>query len=208
MKAALALALLLPCLALSAVPTSGPHSWPIDAAQSQAQFSVRKFWFAHVRGTFPGLRGSLRQMDARAGVDLAQVYATLDTAGLQMDDASDRKHALGPGFFDAERYPVIHFDSDPFPLAALTGGGSLRGLLLLHGERHPVTFELLPSDCPRQPIECVIRVRGDISRSDFGMRGWRAVLSDKVQLDLRIVLRVAAPAPPREHSANSGAGVP
>jgi hypothetical protein len=35
----------------------------------------------------------------------------------------------------------------------------------------------------------VIRVQGTISRSAFGMRGWRGVLSDKVDLDLRIVLR-------------------
>lgn len=198
MKAALALALLLlPCLAPAAAPVPEARSWPVDATQSQAQFGVRKFWFAHVRGTFPGLRGNLRRMDARAGTGLAQVYATLDVAGLRMDDAGDRAHALGPGFFDAERYPVIHFDSDPFPLAELVNGGSLRGLLLLHGERHPVAFELLPSDCPRQPIGCVIRVRGRISRSDFGMRGWRGVLSDKVELDLRIVLRTSSnPAPP------------
>jgi hypothetical protein len=37
----------------------------------------------------------------------------------------------------------------------------------------------------------VIRVRGTISRSTFGMRGWRGVLSDKVELDLRIVLRTS-----------------
>jgi polyisoprenoid-binding protein YceI len=187
-KAALALALLLPCLALAAAPAGGTQTWPIDPAQSLAQFSVRKFWFAHERGTFPDLHGSLRRIDTRIGADLAEVEATLAVADLQMDDADDRKHALGKSFFDATRYPVIRFESDPFPLSELTEGGILRGLLTLHGERHPVTFALLPSDCPRQPLECVIRVRGAISRSLFGMRAWRGVLSDKVELDLRIRL--------------------
>jgi polyisoprenoid-binding protein YceI len=207
-KTALTLALLLlPCLARALAPTTETRIWPIDAAQSQAQFSVRKFWIAHVRGTFPGLRGNLRRMDPRSGVEVVQVYATLDAAGLQMGDAGARAQALGPRFFDAERYPVVHFDSDPFPLTELASGGRLRGLLLLHGERHPVTFELLPSGCPRQPIECVIRVRGEISRSDFGMRGWRAVLSDEVELDLRIVLRAVSTLPWPEPAASAGTGV-
>ncbi len=192
MKAALALALLLPCLALAAVPATGTRTWPIDPAQSLAQFSVRKFWFAHERGTFPDLRGSLRRFDTHVGVDLAEVEATLDVADLQMGDASDREHALGANFFDVARFPVIRFSSDPFPLGELSGGGTLHGLLTLHGERHPVAFALLPSDCPRQPLECVIRLRGTISRSLFGMRMWRGVLFDRVDLDLRI--RLAPPA--------------
>lgn len=188
MKAALALALLLPCLALAAAPASETRTWPIDPAQSLAQFSVRKFWFAHERGTFPNMRGNLRGIDSAAGLDLAEVEATLDVADLQMDDADDREHALGGNFFDAARFPVVRFNSDPFPLVELAGGGNLHGLLTLHGERHPVAFALLPSDCPRQPLECMIRLRGTISRSLFGMRMWRGVLSDKVELDLRIRL--------------------
>ena len=188
MVAALALAwLLLPGPAAAATDTT--QTWPIDSAQSQVQFSVREFLFAHVRGTFPELSGTLRRIDTRTGAAAVQVDATLDVAGLQMDDAHDRAHALGPGFFDAARFPAIRFESDPFPLDETATGGTLGGLLTLHGERHPVTMMVLPSDCPRRPLVCLIRVRGTISRSAFGMRAWRGVLSDKVELDLRIVLR-------------------
>lgn len=190
-RAALVLASLMLSALAAAIPpaTSGAPTWAIDAAKSQAQFSVRKFLFMHVRGTFPGLSGTLRRIDTHIGADLVQVDATLDVADLQMDDADDRAHALGPGFFDAQQFPLVRFDSDPFPLEELVGGGTLHGLLALHGERHPVTLALQPSDCPRQPLACVIRVQGTISRSLFGMRGWRGVLSDKVELDLRIVLK-------------------
>jgi polyisoprenoid-binding protein YceI len=170
------------------------RTWNIDPAQSQVQFSVRKFWFAHARGTFPALSGTLQRIDTHIGADLARVDADLAVAGLQMDDAGDRARALGDGFFDAARFPSIHFDSDPFPMDGLVAGGTLHGMLDLHGERHPVTLVLQSSDCPRQPLQCVIRVEGTISRSDFGMRGWRGVLSDKVQLDLRIVLRASVDA--------------
>lgn len=167
---------------------AGSRTWSIDPAQSQAQFNVRKLLFAHVRGTFPGLTGTLRRIDTHIGADLAQVHATLEVAGLQMDDADDRARALGAGFFDAAQFPVIRFDSDPFPLAELADGGMLHGLLTLHGQRHPVALAVPPSDCPRQPLACVIRVQGSISRSAFGMGRYRGVLSDTVELDLRIVL--------------------
>lgn len=190
MKFPLALAWLLLLPAYGIAYASGTtQTWAIDPMQSQVQFMVRKFWFAHVRGTFPALSGSLRRIDTHAGADLGRVDADLAVAGLQMDDADDRARALGAGFFDVARFPSIHFDSDPFPMRELAAGGTLRGMLDLHGERHPVTLALQPSDCPRQPLQCVIRVHGAISRSAFGMRGWRGVLSDKVELDLRIVLR-------------------
>ncbi|HJR13109.1 MAG TPA: YceI family protein [Rhodanobacteraceae bacterium] len=191
MRAALIIALLvLPGLVAAAPPpVSSPQPWAIDAAKSQAQFSVRKFLFVHVRGTFPDLSGTLRRIDTHIGADLVQVDATLDVGGLQMDDDADRTRALGPGFFDAERFSVVRFDSDPFPLDELVSGGTLHGLLTLHGERHPVKLALQASDCPRQPLACVIRVQGTISRSLFGMHAWRGVLSDRVELDLRIALR-------------------
>lgn len=188
LKSALILALLAGTGVVPATPpdSTGAHLWSIDAARSQAQFSVRKFLFAHVRGTFPGLSGTLRRIDTGIGADLVEVDATLDVAGLEMDDADDRARALGSNFFDAGQFPVIRFNSDPFPLDELASGGTLRGLLTLHGKRRPVRLALLPSDCPLQPLACVIRVRGVIVRSRFGMGAWRGVLSDKVELDLRI----------------------
>ncbi len=189
-----ALALLL-TLAGPAAPVAPVQTWPIDPARSQAQFSVRKFWVAHERGTFPNLRGTLRRIDTRNGAALVKVDAEIDVADLRMDNARTREHALGQRFFDVARFAHIHFDSDPFPLDELVYGGRLRGMLSLHGERHPVSFSLAPSDCPRQPLLCVIHVQGTLSRRRFGMRAWPGVVGDKVHLGMRIVLRDG---PPRE----------
>lgn len=187
LKVRLALLLVLAAFGIAHAAETA-QTWSIDPAQSQVQFGVRKFWFAHVRGTFPALSGTLYRIDTHIGADLGRVHADLAVDSLQMDDADDRVRALGSGFFDAARFPTIHFDSDPFPMSEVATGGALHGMLSLHGERHPVRLALQPSDCPRQPLQCVIRVHGTISRSEFGMRGWRGVLSDKVELDLRIVL--------------------
>lgn len=187
-----ALALLL-ALTASAATASHGQSWPIDAKQSQVQFMVREFWFARIRGTFPELSGNVRRIDTASGADLVEVSATLEVDKLRMDEPRQRERALADTFFDAARYPTIRFDSDPFPLTALRDGGELHGMLDLHGERQPVQLELDPSDCPRQPLDCVIRLHGKVARTHFGMRAWRGVLSDKVELDLRIRLaRTAA----------------
>lgn len=189
MKAVWPLAwLLLPGLALAASQAPRLQTWPIDPGRSQAQFSVRKLWFAHERGTFPELHGTLRQIETQNGAELVEVDATLDVAKLDMDDPDHRARALGPDFFDQANYPWIRFDSDPFPLAELVTGGTVSGMLILHGERHPVPLTVQASACPRQPLACVIRVRGTIERSMFGMHDLRGVLSDKVELDLRIAL--------------------
>jgi polyisoprenoid-binding protein YceI len=194
MKAVLILALLvLPDFTAVVPSTPGAQTWSIDASKSQVQFSVRKLLFAHVRGTFPDLSGTLRRIDTHIGADLGLVNATLDVTGLEMDNDANRAYALGPGFFDAARFPTIRFDSGPFPMSELANGGTLHGLLTLHGQRHPVTLALQPSDCPRQPLACVIRAHGTISRSQFGMHTWRGVLSDRVELDLRISLGERAP---------------
>lgn len=193
MNAAWVLALLLPGLALAAAPAPDLQTRPIDPARSQAQFSVRKLWFAHERGTFPDLHGTLRRTETPDGGDFVTVDATLDVAELEMDDPDHRARALGPDFFDQASYPWIRFDSNPFPLAELVTGGAVSGTLALHGERQPVTLTLQASTCPAEPLACVIRVRGTIERSKFGMRGLRGVLSDRVELRLRIVLSDAAP---------------
>lgn len=196
MRAAPALALLLlPCLALSIAPVDTTQTWPIDPAQSQVQFSVRKFWFAHVRGTFTQLHGSLRRIDTPIGIEFAMVHADIGVADLVTDSASHTARVLAPEFFDAVRYPHIRFDSDPFPFAELIVGGELRGTLLLRGTQRTVSFSLQPSACPQRPLECMIRVCGSISRSAFGMHAWRGLVGDNVKLDLEIVVRPSPTAP-------------
>lgn len=186
----LALGLALPTHA-AAVKSPPSHTWPLAPSRSQVQFSVRKLWLAHERGTFSAMHGTLQRINTHIDADLVRVDAAVAVADLEMDDADARTRALGPDFFDVAQFPVIRFDSDSFPLAVLAAGGTLHGMLELHGQSHPVTFTLLPSDCPRQPLECEIRAEGAISRSLFGMHGLRGVISDKVYLDLRIGLAVA-----------------
>ncbi|MEO6968139.1 MAG: YceI family protein [Rhodanobacteraceae bacterium] len=177
-------ALLLAAGASAAAVSASIDHWSIDPAHSHASFSVRTLWFTHVQGRFLALNGELRGVDAQRDV----VDAWIDTGDLAMDDADALAQARGPGFFDTAHYPRIHFVSAPFPADALASGGALQGTLELHGERHPAQFTLLPSACPAQPLTCPVQVNGALSRGEFGMRAHRGLLSDRVILDLHIVL--------------------
>lgn len=184
-----------PVLAPPAAPPPAPRTWQIDPAQSQVQFSVRKFWILHAHGTFPRLRGSLRRLDTASGAPVARVDATLAVADLEMDSQQDRAGVLGPEFFDAARFPLIEFRSDAFPIGELSRGGTLAGTLTLHGESRPVSLTLLPSDCPARPVDCAIRLRGSIQRFAFGVDGRRGLIGGEVTLRMLIHLEHAAPPP-------------
>lgn len=167
-----------------AAHADAPQTWPISSQHSFVQFSVRTLWFTHERGRFEAVYGQLR----RSGAERDVVDAWIDAGSLQMDDTRALEEARGPGFFDVAKYPRIHFVSLPFADALLREGGTLEGILDLHGERRWVQFTLQPSACPEQPLTCAIQLQGKLSRSAFGMRAHRALLSDKVALDLNIVL--------------------
>ena len=175
---------LMAALALN-VPTARGTAFRIDGSRSHAEFGVRLLWLRTVNGRFAQISGEVK-LDPR---QLVTVDAHIPVASLTMDSARFRRDVLAPAFFDASRYPLIHFLSDPIPLTRLTAGGALDGQLSLRGVTRPVRFELLPSQCGSLTGRgCRIEARGLISRSAFGMTSHRATVSDQVQLGLLIAL--------------------
>lgn len=157
----------------------------IDPQHSQAQFSVRLLWLRSLNGRFTGIAGEVTPdphgrltVDARIAVD-----------SLVMDSARFRRWVLAPDFFDAARYPSIHFVSDPVAFNVLARGGALDGRLTLRGITRPMHFQLLPTPCaPATTTPCLIEAHGSVRRSDFGMTSHTTVLSDRVRLGLLIAL--------------------
>lgn len=154
---------------------------------SYAAFSVRLFWFKHVRGRFERLYGNIDWSSQRhQGV----VRAWIDVASARMRHARERRMLIGPDFLDAARYPRIRFVSAPVDLSLLRRGGALHGQLSMHGVTYPVTFTLQPSFCPQpETTPCTLRLHGSVRRSRFGITHHGTIVSDKVGLDL--VIRLA-----------------
>lgn len=161
----------------------------IDPARSHADFGVRLFWLSQINGRFDEIDGDVTLSTLH---DTAIVDASITVDSIRMGSDRIRRWVLAPDFFDASRFPSIHFISDPISLAMLEKGGNLDGTLTLRGVTKPAHFEVLPSHCPLDtPQQCVISVRGTIQRSDFGMTNHRTAISDQVQLGMMISLDYA-----------------
>jgi polyisoprenoid-binding protein YceI len=164
----------------------------IDGRRSQAHFIVRLRFRGAVVGRMGGVAGQLRG-DAAGGWSVA---VRMDAGSLRMEGPRWMERATrSPAFLAVDRYPAIRFESAPFDDAVLRGGGPVQGELLLRGLRRPVGFELLPSECDRPGRDCDIRVQGSLSRREFGMSAHRAMVDDRVELQLRVRLHADGPAP-------------
>lgn len=155
-----------------------------DPARSHAEFQVRVMWLFSVEGRFGGVTGALH-IDRAA--QTAQVRASIDATGVAMRRKDHEEWVKSAEFFDTSRHPRITFDSAPFPLAVLYGGGDIPGTLTVRGQAQPVHFTLRASDCPGHAAQdCPVVADGAIQRGDFGMRSHRTTLGDRVKLHLTI----------------------
>lgn len=181
--------MLLTGLVLLPAGTATATDYRIAPAESHADFAVRLLWLHTIDGRFTDINGRVH-VDARG---MATVNASIRAESIVMDSERFRRWTLAPEFFDAARYPIIHFVSRPVALAMLTRGGPLEGWLDLRGMTRAVRFELQPAHCQSlASAACLIRAEGSISRSAFGMHGHHASLSDPVELGLSIRLDAAS----------------
>jgi polyisoprenoid-binding protein YceI len=180
--------MLLAGLVLLHAGSAAAADYRIAPAESHADFAVRLLWLHTIDGRFTDITGRVH-VDARG---MATVNASIRADSVVMDSERFRRWTQAPEFFDAARYPVIHFVSRPVALSMLTSGGPLEGMLELRGMTRAVRFQLQPAHCQSlASATCVIRAEGSISRSAFGMHGHHASLSDPVDLGLSIRLDAA-----------------
>ncbi|MGN2253377.1 YceI family protein [Frateuria sp. GZRe12] len=165
-----------------AVHAAPKRVWHLQSPPSHVDFGVRLLWLHTIHGRFESVVGTVEPR----GRDRVVVDASVAVDSLSMDSQRLRHWVLDEEFFDAAQYPTLHFVSDPVPRRALDDGGALQGQLTMRGVTRPVRFELLPARCTADA--CMIQARGELERSEFGMRGHRTVLSDHVQLALAIAI--------------------
>lgn len=177
-------------LLILAVFGTGPAPAQVTfiAPPSHASFSVRLLWLKHLNGRFGKLYGSLSwQPQRHAGI----VRAWVDVHSAHMNKPRFRELLLGPGFLDVARYPRIAFVSRPVELHTLRNGGRVRGNLTLHGVTRLVDFTVQPSACDKPDVmSCTLRLHGSVKRKTFGMTAHNVIVSNRVELNLVIVLQL------------------
>lgn len=157
----------------------------IDAKRSHAEFSLRALLLMAVRGQFTAVSGTVNIDRER---NTGWVDARIDANLIEMGNGDREAWARSGEFFDSARHPEIRFISDPVSRTLLREGGPLRGRLRLRGIDRIMELTVLPAGCDQPGRECPLHVQGSISRSEFGMTSKRAVLSDKVTLELSVLV--------------------
>lgn len=158
----------------------------IDPERSRMGFELRTRWGQRVEGVFTRHQGVVTVLaDGRQQVQLTLAAAGVEVAGSSYYTAMAR----GPQFFDAARHPYIDFLSEPHQLALVHDGGKLRGKLTLHGVTRSESFILQPAECARPGRDCDVVATGVINRADYGLSGYRLVLSDRVRFTMRVRLK-------------------
>ena len=182
-----------PCLAglmALAMNARAADAEPIDAAASHAGITVDLRVAGKVDGRFGRVEGELRPADGGRW----QVVARIDARALKLDGPGwMQRSTRSPSFLDVERHPRIDFVSAPFVRELLRDGGELAGELSLRGRTRVVAFRLEPAECDAPGRGCPIRVRGTVSRRQFGMVAQRLWLRDEVGFDFQVRLQAEAP---------------
>ena len=158
----------------------------LDSTRSHADFEVKVLWLIGVHGRFGQVQGTIAIDHERASV---VADARIDVGTITMRNHTYEDWVKSAEFFDAAKFPQIHFVSEAFPQERLRSGGEIAGTLTVRGIDRRIVLDVEPSDCPDAVARtCAVEANGSIHRSDFGMRSRRGTLSDKVELRFSIYL--------------------
>jgi polyisoprenoid-binding protein YceI len=169
----------------------GLTEWTLDPGHTHIGFSVPHMVVSEVEGQFKNFSGKvlLDEKDlTKSQLEFKVLVASLDTNNVDRD-----KHVIGPDFFDAPKFPEITFKSNR--ISKSSKGYKIAGELTVHGVTKPVTLDATLSDAVTSPWGKQVRacrLRGSVSRSDFGMV-WNksldkggVLVGDTVTLDLKL----------------------
>ena len=82
--------------------------WKVDQAPSKAGFAVNHTGIATVPGEFTEFQGTLQ---IAGELSSAEAYGTVKAASVDTNEPQREAHPPSPGFFHAETYPELAFES-------------------------------------------------------------------------------------------------
>ncbi len=150
-------------------------TWTIDASHTNATFSVRHLMISNVRGEFQKVSGTVTYDPSKP--EATSVKADIEVASISTREPQRDTHLRSADFFDAEKFPTIHFES-----TSLRRGDKhleLVGNLTIRGTTREVVLAI-DGPTPEQTdpwgnVRIGASATTKIKRSDFGMT-WNTVL--------------------------------
>ncbi|MBO9635504.1 MAG: YceI family protein [Chitinophagaceae bacterium] len=167
-------------------------TWTIDTTHSEVTFKVKHLVISTVTGKFKSFEGTV-ESDKEDFSD-AKVKFNVDINSIDTGNEGRDGHLKSPDFFDAEKFPVMSFESVSL---ANQGGGEyeVTGNLTIKGVTKQVVLDVefggIQKDFYGNTV-AGFEVSGKINRQDFGLT-WSAVtetggivVSDEVKLHVNV----------------------
>jgi polyisoprenoid-binding protein YceI len=174
MKAAL---VLLSILSLSV--GFGQHYQPVQNS-SAIQFTIKNFGL-NVGGSFKGLQGSIQFDEKNIASSVFDV--SVDANTVNTGNSARDKHLQKEEYFDATKFPRIHFVSTHMAPSATEGMFTISGTLTIKGTSKTISF---PFKATRQADGILFTGSFKLNRRDYKVGGSSMILSDNLEVSLSV----------------------
>ena len=201
-------AAILLALSLAALPgvasTSGAAAYTLDPVHTRVMFAIEHAGFSKALGTVSESTGVL--LFDPDDWTTARLDVRVPLTRLDLGDAKWNAATLARNLLDGERHPEARFVSDLVrPLDATHA--QVCGQLSLRGVTRPLCLDVSFNALKRHPLPPFRRTAGfsatgTLSRSDFGIDAWPALIGDTVEL------RIEAEAVRADRAVADGLGAP
>ncbi len=142
------LSLIFSIVAFAASYGTAQSNWTMDKAHSSVTFKISHMVISHVIGSFKDFSVTLNS--AKDDFSDAAVESTIKVASISTDNTMRDNHLKSDDFFNAEKYPEIHFKSTSFKK---TGDNkyAITGDLTIRDVTKPVTFDAVLNGVMKTP---------------------------------------------------------
>lgn len=157
-----------------------PGTYTLDPQSVYVSMTARRFLMSPINAEFGSVSGAVT-----VGPDaISEVQVSIAAADLAANGPIVERMLKGEDFLNTEVHPRITFTAQGF--AVSDDPAALAGLLIMAGITHPADFhsQLLSREIDPETGALRLRfdVEGDLMRADWGMTGYRGLVSDSVRI--------------------------
>ncbi len=171
---------------ITGMSLSAQSTWKVDKSHSNINFTVTHLLISEVTGSFGAF-----EIDAMADdvFNNPTFNVTIETASIDTGNERRDGDLKSEGWFAAEQYPKIEFKST---VVEKTGDNTfkLSGDFTMHGVTKSITLNGklngIITDRRSQKPKAGLKFTTTLKRSDFGVGGSMAPVSDEVEININI----------------------
>ena len=164
-------------LLIGLLVTKAQQYKPVDE-KSDVKFAIKNFGL-NTSGSLNGLKGTISFDPSNPGASSFNV--TVDATSINTGSDARDNHLKKEEYFDVGKYPAINFISTN--ITKDQNGYAVTGNLTIKGVTKSITF---PFTVENQENGIQLNGEFNINRLDFGVGGNSAVLSDNVNVSLKV----------------------